>query len=499
MLLARRLTSPDALRNLALNDLDYRIRMEAVKNPNLNDKRTFADIVNSDRNDSVRLEALRRVDDKNLLEDVATDLNPVMRLYAFERLGKDIDIDENHVAFENIDLSSVETIEDENMLYAIANDAPSAAIRRYAFEKINEEHILADLVCHNREFMNTSLNKITDKKLLLNIALYCTDESAKRKAIKKIDDEEFLLEAVQANPYNDISPYIVDRIRDESNLEIIAFNNSNPFNRKSAVNKIQSPDILKHLGEVECEEAVCTAIVRKCRDKGLLEYVGLSNPCKTVRRYVGSVTDDEELLYKFALKECEYDNRRELISRMMDEECIIKLLKREEVDKVFMADFEITDTDMLIDLAKNSHTYAAREYALKNIEEMPILLDFIYSSPYSSNGPENKTLWEGFPYEINGNQLCLSIMVRPDFTYMKVIADFLIENEIYRCWELYRLRDKVCEIPSIYRIALNCKSEVVREVFKSKLKYDVEHRGRRDGDRDGNEESGLLGLGALFG
>ena len=230
----------------------------------------------------MRLEALRRIDDEDLLEDITTDLNPVMRLHAFERLGKDIDINEDYIAFEDIDLSSIETIEDENMLYAIVNDAPSAAIRKYAFEKINDEHILADLACHNREYMNKALDKITDKLLLLNIALYCTAQSMKRKAIKKIDDEEFLLEAVQANPYNDISAYIVDRIRDESNLEIIAFNNSNPFNRKAAVNKIQSHDILKRLGEVECEEVVCTAIVRKCRDKDLLEYIGLSNPCKTL-------------------------------------------------------------------------------------------------------------------------------------------------------------------------------------------------------------------------
>ena len=498
-LVARELVSPDTLRNLALNDLDYRVRREAVKNPNLDDQHTFATIIRSDRNDSVRLEALRRIDDEDLLEDITTDLNPVMRLHAFERLGKDIDINEDYIAFEDIDLSSIETIEDENMLYAIVNDAPSAAIRKYAFEKINDEHILADLACHNREYMNKALDKITDKLLLLNIALYCTAQSMKRKAIKKIDDEEFLLEAVQANPYNDISAYIVDRIRDESNLEIIAFNNSNPFNRKAAVNKIQSHDILKRLGEVECEEVVCTAIVRKCHDKDLLEYIGLSNPCKTVRRYVGSIIDDDEMLYKFALKECEYDNRRELISKMTDEGLIMNLLKREEVYKVFMADFEITDTDLLIDLTKNSTTYTAREYGLRNLDDMSILLDFIYSSPYSSHNPENRSIWEGFPYDNNGKELCLSIMARPDFTDMKVIEDFLIENEIYRCGELYYLKDKVCEIPSIYRIALNCKSEVVREVFKSKLKYDVEYGDRRDDNDDENEESGLLGLGALFG
>ena len=177
----------------------------------------------------------------------------------------------------------------------------------------------------------------------------------------------------------------------------------------------------------------------------------------------------------------------------------MNLLKREEVYKVFMADFEITDTDLLIDLTKNSTTYTAREYGLRNLDDMSILLDFIYSSPYSSHNPENRSIWEGFPYDNNGKELCLSIMARPDFTDMKVIEDFLIENEIYRCGELYYLKDKVCEIPSIYRIALNCKSEVVREVFKSKLKYDVEYGDRRDDNDDENEESGLLGLGALFG
>jgi hypothetical protein len=492
VMVTQRLTSSDVLRNLALNDLDYRVRREAVRNPNLHDEKTFADVIKSDHNDAVRLEALRQIDDRNILEDVTNDLNPLMRLHAFERVGKDFDSNKRYAALDDIDLNSIGTIEDENMLYTLANEGPSASVRKHAFEKITDEHILADLVCHSREFMNRALNKITDKALLLNIALYCTDKDAKRKAIKKIDDEELLLNVVQSNPYNDISAYIIDRIRDESNLEIIAFNNSNPFNRKTAVKKIQNQDILVRLGEVECEEMVCTAIVRKCHDRDLLEYIGLSNPCKTVRRHVGSVTDDDELLYKFALKEREYDNRREMISRMTDEKYIIDLLKREDVDRVFRADFNIEDDALLIDLAKNAVSEAAMEYALRKIKDESILLDFIYASPFTSKEPENKTLWEGLQYNRDEKELCLSIMVRENFTNMKVIEDFLIENEIHSHRHLYPLRNKVCEIPSIYRIVLNCKSKAVRERFKPKLEYE-----RKDERED--EDDAYSALAALFG
>jgi hypothetical protein len=98
ILIFRRLTSPDALRDLALNDLDYRVRLEAIKNPNLSDKKTFIKALQSDHNDAVRIESLRRIDDDDMLENIINDLNPLMKLYAFERLGMDLALN-NDVAF----------------------------------------------------------------------------------------------------------------------------------------------------------------------------------------------------------------------------------------------------------------------------------------------------------------------------------------------------------------------------------------------------------------
>ncbi len=501
VLVVRRLTSEDVLRNLALNDLDYRVRREAVKNPNLCDSKTFAEIVKSDYNDCVRLEALRQIDDDDLLEEMTNDLSPLIRLHAFQRLKKSFELKEE-VSFEDIDLSSIGTIEDENVLYSIAKNAPSPAIRRYAFNKIEDERILANLISCGDEFMNSALKKITNRNLLLNIALYSTNISTKRKAVKKIDDEEFLLKVVQNNPYNEISDYIVDRIRDESLLEIIALNNSNPFNRKAAVNKIQSQDILKCLGETECEEVVCNAIVRKTRDKRVLEYIGLSNPCKTVRRYVESVTDDDELLYKFALKEYESDNRREIISKLTNEEYIVDLLKRESSEDVFKADFEITNIDLLIDLAKNSLLPSAKRYALNNFEDKKILMDFVYGSPFISGNPRDNSVWEGIEYDYYDKWLCLSILL--DLNEMKLIEDFLVENEVGMSQILFDVFNKLTK-SSIYRILLNSKSECYYHFLKPKLKYadgpeDVGSRNHRHEDDDEvSEEEAIQGLGALFG
>ena len=500
VLVVRRLTSEDVLRNLALNDLDYRVRREAVKNPNLCDSKTFAEIVKSDYNDCVRLEALRQIDDDDLVEEMTRDLSPLIRLHAFQRLKKSFELKEE-VSFEDIDLSSIGTIEDENVLYSIAKNAPSPAIRRYAFNKIEDESILANLISCGDEFMNSALKKITDRNLLLNIALYSRDISTKRKAVKKIDDEEFLLEVVQNNPYNEISDYIVDRIRDESLLEIIALNNSNPFNRKAAVNKIQSQDILKRLGETECEEVVCNAIVRKTRDKKVLEYIGLSNPCKTVRRYVESVTDDDGILYKFALKEYESDNRREIISKLTNEEYIVDLLKRESSENVFKADFEITNLDLLIDLAKNSLLPSAKRCALNNFGDKKILMDFVYGSPFISGNPRDNSVWEGIEYEYYDKWLCLSILL--DLNEMKLIEDFLVENEVGMSHILFDVFNKLAK-SSIYRILLNSKSEHYYHFLKPRLKYDEwsgnngSRNHRREDDDEASEEEVIRGLAALF-
>ena len=512
VLIVRRLTSGDVLRNLALNDLDYRVRREAVMNPNLCNSKTFAKIVKSDYNDSVRLEALRRIDDNYLLEEMTNDLSPIIRLYAFQRLAKSFDLKED-VPFEDIDLSSIETIEDENVLYSIVKNAPSASIRRYAFNKIKDESILANIASCSAEFMNSALGKITDKNFLLNIALYSTDISAKRKAIKKIDDEQFLLKAVQDNPYTEISEYIVGRIRDESLLEIIALNNSNPYNRKAAVNKIKSQDVLTCIGETESEEVVCAAIVRKTQDKTLLEYIGLSNPCKTVRRYVESIVDDEELLYKFALNEYESDNRREIISKLTNEEYIVNLLKRESHKRVFNADFNITNTDLLIDLAKNAFSAEVRYDVLKKIKDKSVIRDFICNSPFCSINPRDKSVWVGMRYGAYDKKLCVFLLNDPNFNDTEFIGDFLIENEFESNSDRFDLgdirtgsnsigvlADRITEISSIYRIALNCKSNEVRRLFKPKLEYPRIHINQHDEDYDEtSEEDALSALAALFG
>ena len=517
-LLVRRITSSDVLMNVALNDSDYRVRQEAVKNQNLSDEKTFLEVIKNDHNDAVRFEALMRVNDDAVLEDIADDLSPVVKLYAYERLKKDFALNKNHIPYEEIDLSSIDAIEDENVLSSIVNNGTTREIRNYAFDKIKDEHILADLAGCNGEFANQALTKITDKTLLLNIALYSNNPSAKRKAIKKIDDEEFLTEAIQSNPYNDISSYIVGRIRKESNLKIIAFNNSNPYNRKEAVNRIRNEETLISLGEIECEDIVCTTILRKTHDKDLVKFIGLSNPSKTVRRYVESITDDEDLLYQFYQKEVEFDNRREIISKMTNEEYILNLLKRENVREVFDADFEITKQDMLIDMVRNSFTdeaksyaiehiedqsilvdlainsisYEVKESALKNIKDMSILSDFVNSSPFTSNRPKNESIWKDFNYD---NQqcwrLCFNVLVQYDFNDTRTIEDFLIENEfdipIF-------FHNKLSDKSSIYRVALNCKSSKVRTMFKDKLKYDKRSRNHKDEKRQP-----LAGLSSLFG
>ena len=63
-------------------------------------------------------------------------------------------------------------------------------------------------------------------------------------------------------------------------------------------------------------------------------------------------------------------------------------------------------------------------------------------------------------------------------------------------WGLLRLRDKITEISSIYKILLNCKSKYVRQIFKTKLEYSTEYENH---DNHDDEDSGLRGLGALFG
>jgi hypothetical protein len=172
------------------------------------------------------------------------------------------------------------------------------------------------------------------------------------------------------------------------------------------------------------------------------------------------------------------------------------LLKRESNGNVFDENIEIKNEDLLIDLAKNSFSSCAREYALKHIKDNSILIDFIYSSPFCSKNPKDDSVWEGLQYQSFDKRLCLSVL--SDLNDMSRIEDFLIENELYLCGELFKVRDQITEISSINRIILNCKSEDVRKLFKSKLKYITDHEND-EGEDDDSENRAAGGLGALFG
>ena len=102
-------------------------------------------------------------------------------------------------------------------------------------------------------------------------------------------------------------------------------------------------------------------------------------------------------------------------------------------------------------------------------------------------------MWEDIHYYRDDLSLCLHILKNFNSNDTRLIEELLIENEFTNPWEISMIAGEVTEIPSIYRIVLNCKSNEVRKALKSQLKYTKKCR-----DED-YEYKAQEWFGALFG
>ncbi len=183
----------------------------------------------------------------------------------------------NHIAKNDKDqgirLTAVKRITDQNTLADIAKIDKNKAIRKTAIGKITDQSIIADLLKYDdnsHRFRDVTFNSITDQNILADVAKNALYNTTRKNAVEKITDQNILSNIANDDKHWSVRKAAVETITDQNILVDIAKNNTEGYCRKAAVEKIADQNILAVIAKNDTDWSVRITTVKKITDQKLL-------------------------------------------------------------------------------------------------------------------------------------------------------------------------------------------------------------------------------------
>ena len=138
---------------------------------------------------------------------------------------------------ESVKMEAVRKIENEDLLADIALSEDNAKIRSIIFEKIENPDILKDILLKSpkSDVRLDIIKKIDDEELLTSIALNDSDKIVRSEAVKKITNEENLLKIISNDEDRFVRQIAVKNLNNPKELIKIALNDDDQFVRNHAI------------------------------------------------------------------------------------------------------------------------------------------------------------------------------------------------------------------------------------------------------------------------
>ncbi len=270
-------TNPEVLANLALNNPDWLIRKEAVKNPNLRDASVFEKVLLQEIDDYICFYAYGRLEFIDPNSKLILSPKDVRRCSDEDKL---IDIIKNSIyrapsiaGGKKIDLCKVYP-------YLVCPD------RRWKvrYEAVNspvltDEDLLRrvalkdyDLRVRCGAINNPNLN---DQDLFCYLALNDCKYSVRCDAAKYIKNESVLKEIIANDSKSCVRVYAISNpnLTDQSFLTDLAFNDYDYNVRRAAVLKITDDNVLKEIFANDCHGEVKKTVCRCISDESFLNHI----------------------------------------------------------------------------------------------------------------------------------------------------------------------------------------------------------------------------------
>lgn len=195
----------------------------------------------------------------------------------------------------------------------------------------------------------------------------------------------------------DISP-IKEETKESNNQEPIIekpkWEDDDFIVRKSAVNELNDQETLIKIAKNDPHWSVRSAAAKKITDESVLIDIAMNDPHETVR---GSAIEndclkDNQALYEIAINE-EGTYYTDILKKITDENLLIELAKNKK--DAYHRDRAISyvhNQSVLIDFAYNDKDEQVRNAALSNVHDEDVLKDMIYNGDYGQKMTASKNI-----------------------------------------------------------------------------------------------------------
>lgn len=379
----------------ALSDKDFHVRINAIKK--LKDKNIILKMLD-DENVDIIAEALLLIFDQSILANYATkDNSKKIRIASIKNI-KDESFLTSIVSIEKdyeIRCAAVKNITNQGTLEKLALGDNDWLVRLYAVEKVDNPSVLEKyLLKDGNEFHSVEavIERIHNQEILFSFVRDHHDKRVRQMALKNITDNLILGEIAkkyaekgsqmgfeiktEKHHYasNKFISTVISKISDQLVLQDIVFNSDYLACQWEAAYKIYDQKILASIF-IECDEESIKRLVRH-NLKGEDGYVYIAKKAKYPKDRIFAIEniDNEELLFEITKKEKEKLVRLEALKKINNSEMLSFIVKNDkDWDICLHALNSITNQEILSDFASNNTSSIIRTIAVKKLKVKSML------------------------------------------------------------------------------------------------------------------------------
>ena len=394
-----KVTDQQVLAKIACSDVDERIRGLAVRKLDNHEQAVLCEIAQNEANNEVRLAAVEKVVDQQVLAKVArADVDARIRNIAVRKLDNHeqavfCEIAQNE-ANNEVRLAAVGKVMNQQVLAKIAREDQDVGIRGLAARKLDarDQVLLCEIAQNetNNEIRATLIAKITDQGFLVKLLETEMNGHIRELIINNVSDSHPIKQNYYVSVAKGAGP-MSDRIEAvkklTSELKLMDLANSihdAPEVVEAVVKKIENQDALAKIiwqrkGEKALNPTLCIAMTKISNQKLINEFaqdVELPMNCREIA--IAKVTNKDVLINLFTKEDQSIVTILSVVKAMADEFVLASIAKEEIVSCIRTAKLEEQIKELELD--EKTAEMEQEEYLKNN----PNLLLAAWTDPWAA-------------------------------------------------------------------------------------------------------------------
>jgi|WetSurMetagenome_2_1015567.scaffolds.fasta_scaffold05965_4 hypothetical protein len=323
------------LKKVALHDIDPEMRIAAVNK--LDDIDLLTTVVTDDDNNRVAIQAISKITDQKLLSELIhmTDKR------------------ERRVAI-------MEKSDDPYLIVKIALSDSDPSLRITALKRIAGKGFPVDIPIADPL---DPKNNLTFSDILNRVALNDSESTIRQYAAARVTDQNVLIKIALNDPDSSIRKAAIEKITDQTALCASAINDPEPENRLSAIKKVTDNVILKKVALTDKYKPDRIEAILRITEQNILSEIFSETGDQETKLAVIEKIDDQEILYGIARSNSDLKTRTAAFSRIKIDTVLKRfILEPADSDFILVAAGKLTDQNVILQVILTKP-----EWAVENI------------------------------------------------------------------------------------------------------------------------------------